>query len=196
MLRCPYGMQGSQTRLACHRHGCQASMEVWQVSTLQLQQLRTRMFARVLGPFFVIVAGTTVARSDMRTLLSDFEANAAWPFMTGGFLLLASLVIVALHQYWRGAAGNHRVCGGLGPRATRGVSDGFSACLHGGRQRRDRHACLVDERRRLHRTRRTVFNLCRPGPHTEPGRGTSGSINPGPPARRVMYAQGSPRTEA
>ncbi len=79
-------------------------MEVWQVSTPQLQQLRTRMFARVLGPFFVIVAGTTVARSDMRTLLSDFEANAAWPFMTGGFLLLASLVIVALHQYWRGAA--------------------------------------------------------------------------------------------
>jgi len=63
------------------------------------------MFARVLGPFFVIVAATTVARaSDMRTLLSDFEANAAWPWVTGGSLLLASLVIIALHQYWRGAA--------------------------------------------------------------------------------------------
>ena len=63
------------------------------------------MFARVLGPFFVVVAATTVARaSDMRTLLSDFEANAAWPCVTGGFLLLASLVIIALHQYWRGAA--------------------------------------------------------------------------------------------
>ena len=69
------------------------------------QQLRTRMFARVLGPFFVSVAATTVARaSDMRTLLSDFEANAAWPWVTGAFLLLASLVIVALHQYWHGAA--------------------------------------------------------------------------------------------
>lgn len=69
------------------------------------QQLRTRMFARVLGPFFVIVAATTVARaSDMRKLLSDFEASAAWPWVTGAFLLLASLVIVALHQYWRGAA--------------------------------------------------------------------------------------------
>jgi hypothetical protein len=69
------------------------------------QQLRTRMFARVLGPFFVIVAATTVARaSDMRILLSDFEANAAWPWVTGAFLLLASLVIIALHQYWRGAA--------------------------------------------------------------------------------------------
>jgi hypothetical protein len=63
------------------------------------------MFARVLGPFFVIFAATTVARaSDMRKLLSDFEANSAWPWVTGGFLLLAALVIVALHQYWRGAA--------------------------------------------------------------------------------------------
>jgi hypothetical protein len=74
------------------------------MSALQVQQLRTRMFARVLGPFFVIAAATTVARPDMRTLLSDFEASAAWPWVTGSFLLLASLVIVALHQYWRGAA--------------------------------------------------------------------------------------------
>jgi hypothetical protein len=75
------------------------------MSTREVQQLRTRLFARVLGPFFVIVAATTVARaSDMRKLLSDFEASSAWPFVTGGFLLLASLVIVALHQYWRGTA--------------------------------------------------------------------------------------------
>lgn len=63
------------------------------------------MFARVLGPFLVVLVATTVARaSDMRKLLSDFEANTAWPWVTGAFLLLASLVIVALHQYWRGAA--------------------------------------------------------------------------------------------
>ena len=75
------------------------------MSTTEQQELRTRMFARVLGPFFVIFAATTVARaSDMRTLLSDFEANSAWPWVTGGFLLLAALVIVGLHQYWRGAA--------------------------------------------------------------------------------------------
>jgi hypothetical protein len=75
------------------------------MSTTEQRQLRTRMFARVLGPFFVIFAATTVARaSDMRMLLSDFEANAASPFVTGGFLLLAALVIVALHPYWRGAA--------------------------------------------------------------------------------------------
>jgi hypothetical protein len=75
------------------------------MSTTEQQQLRTRMFARVLGPFLVIVAATTVARaSDMRKLLSDFEGNAAWPWVIGAFLLLASLVIIALHQYWRGAA--------------------------------------------------------------------------------------------
>lgn len=74
------------------------------MNSLEPQQVRTRMFARVLGPFFVIVAATTVARSDMRTLLMDFEASTAWPWVTGAFLLLASLVIVALHQYWRGAA--------------------------------------------------------------------------------------------
>jgi hypothetical protein len=62
------------------------------------------MFARVLGPFFVIVAATTVTRSDMRKLFADFGDSAAWPWVTGAFLLLASLVIVALHQYWRGAA--------------------------------------------------------------------------------------------
>lgn len=75
------------------------------MSTTEQPELRTRMFARVLGPFLVITAATAVARAaDMRTLLSDFEANSAWPWVTGCFLLLASLVIVALHQSWRGAA--------------------------------------------------------------------------------------------
>ncbi|ASL15153.1 hypothetical protein MYCOZU2_02752 [Mycobacterium intracellulare subsp. chimaera] len=75
------------------------------MSITEQPELRTRMFARVLGPFLVIFAATTVARaSDMRRLLSDFEANSAWPWVTGAFLLLAALVIVGLHQYWRGAA--------------------------------------------------------------------------------------------
>jgi hypothetical protein len=74
-------------------------------TTTELPGLRTRMFARVLGPFFVIFAVTTVARaSDMRKLLSDFEANSALPWVTAAFLLLVALVIVGLHQYWRGAA--------------------------------------------------------------------------------------------
>ncbi len=63
------------------------------------------MFARVMGPFLVIVTATAVARaSDMRTLLSDFGANSVWPWVTGAFILLTGLVVVAFHQYWRGTA--------------------------------------------------------------------------------------------
>lgn len=75
------------------------------MSTSQQAQARTRMFARVIGPFLVMVIATTVARtSDMRTLLSEFGANFVWPWVTGAFVLLSGLVVVALHQYWRGAA--------------------------------------------------------------------------------------------
>ncbi|BBZ12778.1 hypothetical protein [Mycobacterium branderi] len=75
------------------------------MSTLQQAQPRTRQFARVIGPFLVLVIATTVARtSDMRTLLSEFGANSVWPWVTGAFILLSGLVVVALHQYWRGAA--------------------------------------------------------------------------------------------
>jgi hypothetical protein len=40
----------------------------------------------------------------MRTLLSEFAANSVWPWVTGAFVLLTGLVMIALHQYWRGAA--------------------------------------------------------------------------------------------
>jgi hypothetical protein len=46
-----------------------------------------------------------VARaSQMRTLASEFGANAVWAFVTGAFILLSGLTVIALHQYWRGAA--------------------------------------------------------------------------------------------
>ncbi|HTY31484.1 MAG TPA: hypothetical protein VMD50_08745 [Mycobacterium sp.] len=68
-------------------------------------QARTRFFARVLGPFLVIVDVTALARaSDMRTLLSQFEANSLWTWVTGAFILLFGLFVVAAHPYWRGAA--------------------------------------------------------------------------------------------
>jgi hypothetical protein len=66
---------------------------------------RTRMFARVLGPFLVIVDVTAVLRaSEMQTLLKDFTANSLWTWVVGAFVLLGGLVIIALHQYWHGAA--------------------------------------------------------------------------------------------
>ncbi len=62
------------------------------------------MFARVIGPYLVIVTVTAILRaSDMRTLLSEFGANSVWPWVTGAFVLLSGLVVVALHQSWRGA---------------------------------------------------------------------------------------------
>jgi hypothetical protein len=71
----------------------------------QQSQTTTRMFARVLGPFFVISCVTAAVRaSDMRALVTDFGSNALWPWVTGAFVLAGGLIIVALHQHWRGAA--------------------------------------------------------------------------------------------
>lgn len=66
---------------------------------------RTRMFSRVLGPFLVILDVTAIARaSEMQRLLSQFEVDSLWTWVTGAFILLFGLVIVAAHQIWRGAA--------------------------------------------------------------------------------------------
>ena len=64
-------------------------------SSLQ-SQTRTRMFARMMGPFITLIAAVTVTRSsDMRTLVTDFGANTVWPWVTGSFLLLGGVSIVA-----------------------------------------------------------------------------------------------------
>jgi hypothetical protein len=68
-------------------------------------QPRTRTIARILGPFLAILGATVVARaSEMRTLLTEFESNVVWAWVTGAFVLLIGLTVVALHPYWRGAA--------------------------------------------------------------------------------------------
>lgn len=71
----------------------------------QLVDGRTRMFARVMGPYLVIATVTAIARaSHMRTLLSEFNANSVWPWVAGAFVLLSGLLVIAFHQKWRGAA--------------------------------------------------------------------------------------------
>jgi hypothetical protein len=63
------------------------------------------MFARVLGPYLVIITCAALARaSHLRTLLRDFGSSSVWPWVTGAFVLLGGLTVVALHQYWRGTA--------------------------------------------------------------------------------------------
>jgi hypothetical protein len=67
-------------------------------------QAATRMFARVIGPFLVIITATVIARAaDMRMLATEFRADSLWPWVTGAFVLLCGLIVVAFHQKWRGA---------------------------------------------------------------------------------------------
>ncbi len=75
------------------------------MSTSAQAQIRTRAFARVLGPFFTIVPLTVAVRgSYMRTLFTEFKANPMWPWLFGAILLISGLMIIAFHQYWRSPA--------------------------------------------------------------------------------------------
>ena len=68
-------------------------------------QPRTRLFARVLGPYLVIAALTMFGRAAyMRTMIDTFTADAVWPWVAGAFVLPIGLVVIALHPYWRGPA--------------------------------------------------------------------------------------------
>lgn len=69
------------------------------------QTQSTRLFARVLGPYFVIAMAVYVALSpDLPTLLEALDANPMLPWVTGAFTLITGLVIVALHQQWSNPA--------------------------------------------------------------------------------------------
>jgi hypothetical protein len=75
------------------------------MSASEQSQIRTRMFARVMGPFLTIVPTTVAIRSGyMRTLFSEFEANPMWPWLYGAILLISGLIVIAFHQYWRSSA--------------------------------------------------------------------------------------------
>ncbi|HBG19544.1 MAG TPA: hypothetical protein DDY32_09800 [Desulfobulbaceae bacterium] len=66
---------------------------------------RTRAFARLIGPFLVIVTGILVVRSpDLGTMLSAFFQNEALVWMMGALLFFCGLLIIAFHQYWSSSA--------------------------------------------------------------------------------------------
>jgi hypothetical protein len=68
-------------------------------------RLRTRTFARVIGPFLVLVPGILVVRApSMGTILSSFFQNEALVWTLGSLLLFSGLLIIAFHQYWSSAA--------------------------------------------------------------------------------------------
>lgn len=73
------------------------------MNSSQRLPVRTRLFARVIGPFLVIVpVAAALHPSDIRTIASLFAANLLWCWVVGAFVLLIGLVVVALHQNWRG----------------------------------------------------------------------------------------------
>jgi hypothetical protein len=68
-------------------------------------QARTRMLARVIGPFFVIVPpfiafGTPSAGA----MVSSFFANAALVLISAALVLLLGLLIIANHNVWSSPA--------------------------------------------------------------------------------------------
>jgi len=66
---------------------------------------RTRLLARVLGPFLILVPITAAVRAPQLTpAMTDFEANPLWAFVVGAIILLLGLIIVASHQVWTGPA--------------------------------------------------------------------------------------------
>ncbi|MCV7427505.1 hypothetical protein [Mycobacterium montefiorense] len=69
-------------------------------------QIRTRMFARAFGPFFLIVPSIVAVRatSQMPVLLREFSSDPMWQWELGALLLLWGSVIIAFHQYWRSVA--------------------------------------------------------------------------------------------
>jgi hypothetical protein len=75
------------------------------MSASEQSQTRTRIFARVMGPFLTIVPTTVAIRgSYMQELFTEFKANPMWPWLYGAILLIAGLIIIAFHQYWRSPA--------------------------------------------------------------------------------------------
>lgn len=66
---------------------------------------RTRAFARVIGPWLVLVPGIIMVRApDMGTLASAFFENPLFVWFAGGLLLFGGLLIIAFHQYWSSAS--------------------------------------------------------------------------------------------
>lgn len=75
------------------------------MSTVNRSQTTTRMFARVIGPFLAIMMATAAARAPhLWAQASSWSADTLWTWSAGAFTLIAGLVVIALHPYWRGVA--------------------------------------------------------------------------------------------
>lgn len=68
-------------------------------------RLRTRAFARLIGPYLLIVPAIIALRAaDMGGLAAAFFQSELAVWFTGAGLLFAGLVIIAFHQHWSSLA--------------------------------------------------------------------------------------------
>ena len=68
-------------------------------------QARTRAFARIIGPWLVIVPGIIAVRApDMGALAAEFFKSPLFVWFAGALLLFTGLLIIAFHQYWSSLA--------------------------------------------------------------------------------------------
>ena len=64
---------------------------------------RTRVFARVIGPFVACATAIVAIRlPDLGDVLDGLFGNAVLPWILGAMMLALGLVIIAFHQYWYG----------------------------------------------------------------------------------------------
>jgi hypothetical protein len=65
--------------------------------------LRTRAFARVLGPFVATATLIVAIRlPNLEGVVDGLFANEALPWMLGAMMLISGLIVIAFHQYWFG----------------------------------------------------------------------------------------------
>jgi len=66
---------------------------------------RTRVFARVIGPFMTLVVGALEVRAEeMGKFVSAFLQDEVMVWSMAATLVLGGLLIIAFHQYWRSPA--------------------------------------------------------------------------------------------
>lgn len=66
---------------------------------------RTRAFARVFGPYLVIVPGIVATRlPDVAPLAAPFFANPALVWIIGALMVFGGIFVIANHQFWHGAS--------------------------------------------------------------------------------------------
>lgn len=66
---------------------------------------RTHVYARVLGPWLVLVPGTIAMRAtDMGALAGAFFRDPLWIWFAGALLVFGGLLIIAFHQIWSSLA--------------------------------------------------------------------------------------------